>query len=79
MKGLCSGLGRLKWLVDGGGVFWRNGRLSGRHGLTEVGDGVDGCIRAAEEGGGQKAGCDGAEGGHCEGDYRQKGLICSVV
>ena len=66
MKGLCSGLWRLRGLVDGGGVFWGDGRLSGRHGLTEVGDGVDGSIRAAEEGGGQKAGCGGAEGGHWE-------------
>ena len=73
MEGLCPGLRGLGGLVDGGGVFWGDRRLSGRHGFTEVGDGVNGGIHAAEErgeggraSGGQKAGCGGAEGGHCE-------------
>lgn len=53
-------------------MFWRDGSLSGRHGFAEVGDGVDGCISAAEErgeggwaSGGQEAGCSSAEGCHC--------------
>ena len=66
MKGLCPGLGGLGGLVDGGGMFGGDGWLSGRHGFTEFGDGVDGCIGAAEErgegaraSGGQQAGCGG--------------------
>ena len=72
MKGLCSGLRGLSGLVDCGGVFGGDGRLSGGHGFAEVGHGVDGCIGAAEEwgeggwaSGGQKAGGGAAEGGHC--------------
>ena len=72
MECLCSGLRGLSGLVDGGGVFWGNGRLSGGHGFTEFGDWVDGCVGAAEErgegggaSGGQEAGRAGAEGGHC--------------
>ena len=57
--------------MDGGGLFCGDRSLSGRHGFTNIGDGVDGCISAAEErgegrraSGGQKAGSCGAEGGH---------------
>lgn len=73
MEGLCSGLGGLRGLADGGGVFWRDGWLRGSHGFSDIGDGVDGCISAAEERGegrrasaGDKAGGGGAEGCHCE-------------
>ena len=72
MEGLCSGLGGLGRLVDGGGMFGGDGWLSRRHGFTEFGDGLDSCIEAAEErgegaraSGGQKAACGGAYGGHC--------------
>lgn len=72
MKGLCSGLGGLRGLVDGGGVFGGNGWLAGRHAFGDIGDGIDGRIGTAEErreggrtSGGQKAGGGGAEGGHC--------------
>ena len=53
-------------------MLFREGWLAGRHGFTEVSDGVDGCIGAAEErgeggraSGGKEAGRGGAEGGHC--------------
>ena len=72
MEGLCSGLRGLSGLVDGGGVFWGYGWLSGRHGFTKFGYWLDGCISAAEEwgeggrtSGGQEAGRGGAQGGHC--------------
>lgn len=72
VEGLCSGLRGLTGLLDGGGVFWGDGCLSGRHGVTKVGYRIDGCISTAEErgesgraSGGQKAGRGGAEGGHC--------------
>lgn len=58
--------------MDGGGLVWGDGSLRGSHGFTDIGDGVDGCIGAAEErgqggraSGSQKAGRGGAEGGHC--------------
>ena len=72
VESLCSGLCRLSGFVDGGGFFGGDGLLGGRHGFTDVGEGLDGCISAAEERGegrrtsrGQEAGCCGAESGHC--------------
>ena len=53
-------------------MLFREGWLGGRHGFTELRDGVNGCIGAAEErgeggraSGGKEAARGGAEGGHC--------------